>query len=138
MTQPTIAQLRNLTDRAGHGLTVDEQQRLRDGIARLERAEADLAELTRARQHGAYTYCDQLVGHVNMTAFATKIAEKREAIGQRAEAVQYASEQKQRAERAEAERNLLARTIAATSKQTVEQVLADVRTALTPAQEPTP
>lgn len=35
MTQPTIAQLRNLTDRAAHGLTADEQQRLRDGIDHL-------------------------------------------------------------------------------------------------------
>ncbi len=35
MTQPTIAQLRNLTDRAGAGLTADEQQRLRDGINQL-------------------------------------------------------------------------------------------------------
>jgi hypothetical protein len=63
---------------------------------------SDLAELTVARQHGAYTFCDQLVGHVNMTAFATKISEKRAAIGQRADAVQYANEQKQRAGRAEA------------------------------------
>ena len=40
MTQPTIAQLHNLTDRAGAGLTADEQQRLRDGIDQLhERAE---------------------------------------------------------------------------------------------------
>ncbi|BBC35254.1 hypothetical protein SGFS_065480 [Streptomyces graminofaciens] len=40
MTQPTIAQLRNLTNRAGAGLTPGEQQRLRDGIDQLhERAE---------------------------------------------------------------------------------------------------
>lgn len=37
MTQPTIAQLRNLTDRAASGLTPDEQQRLRDGIDQLHR-----------------------------------------------------------------------------------------------------
>lgn len=35
MTEPTIAQLYNLTDRAATGLTADEQQRLRDGIDRL-------------------------------------------------------------------------------------------------------
>ncbi|MDX2528018.1 hypothetical protein [Streptomyces europaeiscabiei] len=36
MTQPvTVDQLRNLTDRAGHGLTPDEQQRLRDGLDQL-------------------------------------------------------------------------------------------------------
>jgi hypothetical protein len=32
---PTIAQLRNLADRAEHGLTPDETARLREGIARL-------------------------------------------------------------------------------------------------------
>lgn len=40
MTQPTIAQLHNLTDRAGAGLTADEQARLRAGVDRLEQAEA--------------------------------------------------------------------------------------------------
>ncbi|MFE6126645.1 hypothetical protein ACFQ6Q_00010 [Streptomyces sp. NPDC056437] len=77
-----------------------EQQQLREELAAVR---SDLAELTEARQHGAYTFCPQLVGHVNVTAFARKIAEKREAIGQRAEAVQYANEQMQRTERAEAE-----------------------------------
>lgn len=42
---PTIAQLRNLADRAATGLTPDEQQRLRDGLARLEHAEAERDEL---------------------------------------------------------------------------------------------
>lgn len=42
MTGPTIPQLHNLTDRAGAGLTADEQQRLRDGIDRLAHAEAEL------------------------------------------------------------------------------------------------
>ena len=69
--------------------------------ARLEAAESDLAELTRARQHGAYTFCAQQVGHVTVAEFARKISEKRNAIGQRAEAVQYANEQLQRAEQAE-------------------------------------
>lgn len=41
MTQPTIAQLRNLTDRAAHGLTADEQQRLREGIDALHAERAD-------------------------------------------------------------------------------------------------
>jgi hypothetical protein len=45
VTQPTIAQLHNLTDRAGAGLTPEEQQRLRDGLARLEHAEAERDEL---------------------------------------------------------------------------------------------
>lgn len=45
MTQPTIAQLHNLTDRAATGLTADEQQRLRDGIDRLEHAEKALARI---------------------------------------------------------------------------------------------
>jgi hypothetical protein len=46
--------------------------------------------------------------------------------------------QRERAETAEAGQLLLARTIAATSKQTVEQVLADVRAALDePARETT-
>lgn len=54
MTQPTIAQLHNLTDRAAHGLTADEQQRLRDGIdalhAELDRhADAEAAERGLAR-----------------------------------------------------------------------------------------
>lgn len=41
MTQPpTIAQLYNLTDRAGAGLTADEQQRLRDGINQLAALQA--------------------------------------------------------------------------------------------------
>jgi hypothetical protein len=45
VTGPTIPQLRNLTDRASDGLTPDEQQRLRDGIDRLELAEAALARV---------------------------------------------------------------------------------------------
>lgn len=54
------------------------------------------------------------------------------------EAQRMRAKAEQRADRAEAERDLLARTIAATSKQTVEQVLADVRDALTaPARETT-
>lgn len=69
---------------------------------------SDLAELTQARQHGAYTFCDQLVGHVTVAEFARKISEKRNALGQRAEAVQYANEQKQRAEQAERQRDHLA------------------------------
>lgn len=40
MTEPTIAQLYNLTDRAATGLTPDEQQRLRDGIDQLAALQA--------------------------------------------------------------------------------------------------
>lgn len=40
MNGPTIAQLRNLADRAATGLTADEQQRLRDGISQLEALQA--------------------------------------------------------------------------------------------------
>lgn len=60
-----------------------------------------LGEIAEARQHGAFTFCDQLVGHVSMTAFATKISEKRNALGQREEAVRHANEQQQRAGAAE-------------------------------------
>lgn len=90
-----------------------------------------IADFWDARQHGTFTFCAQNVGHVTMTEFAKKITEKVTAVGQRKEAVAYANEMKQRAERAEAERDLLAKTIAATSTQTVDQVLAAVRTALT-------
>lgn len=90
-----------------------------------------IADFWDARQHGTFTFCSQNVGHVTMTAFAKKITEKVTAVGQRKEAVTYANEQKQRAEAAEAGRDLLAKTIAATSGQTVVQVLDAVRTALT-------
>lgn len=59
-----------------------------------------LAEVTQARQHGAYTYCTQQVGHVTIEAFARKINEKRTALAQREEAVRYANEQRARAEEA--------------------------------------
>jgi len=64
-----------------------------------------IGEIGDARHHGDYTFCTQLVGHVNMTAFAEKITEKVTAVAHRAEAVKYANEQKQRAEGAEAERD---------------------------------
>jgi uncharacterized protein (DUF3084 family) len=70
--------------------------------AEIDRLTAELAELTQARQHGAFTFCPQLVGHVTVAEFARKISEKRTALAQREEAVQYANEQKQRAEHAEA------------------------------------
>lgn len=41
MTQPTIAQLRNLTNRAATGLTPDEQKRLREGIDHLHTERTD-------------------------------------------------------------------------------------------------
>ncbi|WP_329424030.1 hypothetical protein [Streptomyces sp. NBC_01268] len=50
MTQPAAEQLLNLADRAEKGLTPDEAQRLRDGVAhhcaRAEKAEAELDRLT--------------------------------------------------------------------------------------------
>lgn len=61
-----------------------------------------IGEIADARNHRAYTFCSQLVGHVTMTAFAKKITEKVTAVAHRKEAVAYANEQKQRAERAEA------------------------------------
>lgn len=61
-----------------------------------------IADFWDARQHHAFTFCGQNVGHVTMTAFAKKITEKVTAVAQRAEAVQYANEMKQRAEAAEA------------------------------------
>lgn len=72
--------------------TLDELYAERDALA------SDLAELTRARQHAAFTFCPQLVGHVTVAEFARKISEKRTAIAHRAEAVQYAEEQRQRAD----------------------------------------
>ncbi|WP_460071110.1 DUF6085 family protein [Streptomyces sp. YKOK-I1] len=61
-----------------------------------------IADFWEARQHGAFTFCSQSVGHVTMAAFARKISEKRAALAQRESAVRYANEQKQRADRAEA------------------------------------
>lgn len=61
-----------------------------------------IADFWKARQHGGFTFCAQNVGHVTMTEFAKKITEKVTAVAQRKEAVAYANEQKQRAERAEA------------------------------------
>ncbi|MEU9323238.1 DUF6085 family protein [Streptomyces canus] len=57
-----------------------------------------IADFWDARQHGAFTFCPQEVGHVTMTAFAQKISEKRTALAQRDEAAEYANEQKQRAD----------------------------------------
>jgi hypothetical protein len=54
-----------------------------------------IGEIGDARHHGGYTFCSQLVGHVNMTAFAKKTTEK-------VTAVAHANQQKQRAEHAEA------------------------------------
>lgn len=75
--------------------------------ARLECPQPDaatevLADFWDARQHGAFTFCPQEVGHVTMTAYAKKISEKRTALAQRDEAADYANEQKRRAETAEA------------------------------------
>jgi hypothetical protein len=66
---------------------------------------SDLAELTQARQHGAFTFCAQLVGHVTGEAFARKIAEKRNALAQREQAVTDARAFLARAETAEADRD---------------------------------
>lgn len=60
-----------------------------------------IADFWEARQHGGFSFCAQNVGHVTMTAFGKKSIEKVTAVAQRAEAVRYANEQKQRAERAE-------------------------------------
>lgn len=46
MTGPTIAELRNLADRAASGLTPGEQQRLRDGLARLAEYENTVTWMT--------------------------------------------------------------------------------------------
>lgn len=78
---PDRIPLDNLTSDA-----LDQLYAERDALA------SDLAELTRARQHAAFTFCPQLVGHVTVAEFARKISEKRTAIAQRAEAVQYAEE----------------------------------------------
>lgn len=60
-----------------------------------------IADFWEARQHAGFTFCPQNVGHVTMTAFAKKVTEKVAAVAQRASAVEYANEQKQRAEKAE-------------------------------------
>ncbi|MEV5957269.1 hypothetical protein AB0M11_26470 [Streptomyces sp. NPDC051987] len=60
-----------------------------------------IGEIGDARQHAAYTFCSQLVGHVTMAAFARKSTEKITAVAHRAEAVAYANEQKKRADTAE-------------------------------------
>lgn len=56
-----------------------------------------LGELHEARLHGAFTFCDQLVGHVSMAKFAQKISEKRAA---------YADAEKAQKAQREAERKL--------------------------------
>lgn len=61
-----------------------------------------IGEIGDSRQHGAFVFCGHHIGYATMREFATKISEKRNALGQREEAVRYANEQKQRAERAEA------------------------------------
>ncbi|MFD9276867.1 hypothetical protein ACFWD7_06190 [Streptomyces mirabilis] len=60
-----------------------------------------IAGFWEARQHGAFTFCEQNVGHVTMPEFAKKITEKVTAVAHRKEAVEYASEQKERADQAE-------------------------------------
>lgn len=70
----TVDQLYNLTDRAAHGLTPDEQQRLRDGINQLE-----------ALQQIARGYCPNC------------------GRGDAAPTVEHWEQQKQRADRAETE-----------------------------------
>jgi hypothetical protein len=61
-----------------------------------------IGEITDARLHGGFSLCNQGIGHATMREFATKITEKVTAVAQRAEAVAYANEQLQRADRAEA------------------------------------
>ena len=61
-----------------------------------------IADFWDARQHNAFTFCSQSVGHVTMTEFAKKISEKRTALAQRDEAAEYANEQKRRADSAQA------------------------------------
>jgi len=61
-----------------------------------------IGDIADARQHGAFVFCGHHIGYAAMREFAVKITEKVTAVGQRAEAVAYANEQKQRAERAEA------------------------------------
>lgn len=70
-TAVTVDQLRNLTNRAGTGLTPDEQQRLRDGIDHLARAETALAE---ARRLHAQT-CPHAQGHLPPPAFTCSLCD---------------------------------------------------------------
>lgn len=66
-----------VTARAALGVLLAELDR---GRAERDELASDLAELTQARQHGAYTFCAQLIGHVTVAEFAKKISEKRGAI----------------------------------------------------------
>lgn len=62
----------------------DEAERLVDEV---DRVTGELGELTEAQYHGAYVDCGHGIRTVTMAAFGRKISEKRDAIGQRAEAV---------------------------------------------------
>lgn len=65
MTQPTIAQLYNLANRAATGLTADEQQRLREGIDRAEDVEQRIKNtlaLHQPMQRGPFTICAHCSG----------------------------------------------------------------------------
>lgn len=58
--------------------------------AEIARLAGELAELLDGKRHRAFVHCDQGVPHVSMAAFGRKISEKRNAIAQRAEAVDHA------------------------------------------------
>lgn len=112
MTQPTIAQLHNLINRAGHGLTPDEQARLRDGIDQLETLQAV-----------ARGYCPNC------------------GRGDAAPTVADWDTERRRAEAAEATTIRVQAAIASVDSRgvlTPGEVIAAVRAALNPAQEPTP
>ncbi|MFD9248479.1 hypothetical protein [Streptomyces bottropensis] len=103
-------------------LTSDQYDELCDDLDEYERVQGDMNERA-----------------IDLTRRAeTAEKELRESQWRHQDAERRVRCQRERAETAEAGQLLLARTIAATSKQTVEQVLADVRAALAPAQEPTP
>ena len=111
-TAVTIAQLYNLTDRAGAGLTADEQQRLRDGINQLETLQAV-----------ARGYCPNC------------------GRGDAAPTVADWDTERRRAEAAEATTIRVQAAIASVDNRgvlTPGEVIAAVRTALNPPQEPTP
>jgi hypothetical protein len=137
-----------MTDQDPHGCTIDGQPAMpilisehTQLVTRLAEAEAQLAALRTV----ARGYCPECgrgdagptVEQWERERQRAETAEKglREAQWRRDDAERRVRVQRERAERAEAEAILLARTIAATSRQTVAQVLADVRAAL---DEPTP
>ncbi|WTW93671.1 hypothetical protein OG216_09900 [Streptomycetaceae bacterium NBC_01309] len=79
--------------------TLDLLAEVRRATAAEAEARAELAEWNQAQRHAAFVTCGHGLRHVTMLAFGQKIAEKRDALAQRAEATAEAN----RARKAEAD-----------------------------------